>query len=71
MVRPEGFLSYSKGPLVERFCVGVATLLAVKFCQVVEALGYIGMVRAEGFLLYRKGALVKRFRINIASLVLV
>ena len=71
MVGSEGLFLDRKGAFVERFCVFVAAQGIEKICQMVEALGDIGMVRAEGLLPDRKGAFVERFCVFVAALVIV
>ena len=56
---------------MQRFGIGIATLLVVQRTQIVERTCHIGMVGTERFLSNRQSSLVQRFGFVITTLVIV
>ena len=69
MVWPKSLFSNRQRALEERLGLGVFALGAVKYPQVIEAPGYVGMLRAESILSNRQRALIKRLGFGVPTLV--
>ena len=68
MVRPQGFCTDLRDPLVALLGLGIPALSTIEPCQIVESNSYVGMVFSQRALAYLQCALKEHFSLNIVAL---